>query len=205
MPESVTDRPTNDFEHVFLLAKSDRYFYDADAVREESITCDARSPHGRGQSSIGGRPASGAREHRVRDLSAAATRNKRAVWTINPKPYKGAHFATMPPELAETCIKAGSSEKGCCPTCGMPWVREGEGWKPSCKCPEHEPVPCIVLDPFAGSGTTPATAKWLGRDYVGIELNPKYLGLIEERLRPAQDYQSQRDAFDLAMALPQEE
>jgi site-specific DNA-methyltransferase (adenine-specific) len=186
MPESVTDRCTKAHEYVFLLAKQADYFFDAEAIKEPS--------------EIG-------------------SRNRRSVWRIATKPYAGAHFATMPPELAETCIKAGSSERGRCPHCGSPWARvtkrtkllrprpadyvkrtgaagtgnscansvagvavETLGWQQSCKCEPHEPVPCVVLDPFAGSGTTLAVAKVLGRDSVGIELNPEYVALAQERI-----------------------
>jgi site-specific DNA-methyltransferase (adenine-specific) len=189
MPESVTDRCTKAHEYVFLLAKQADYFFDAEAIKEPS--------------EIG-------------------SRNRRSVWRIATKPYAGAHFATMPPELAETCIKAGSSERGRCPHCGSPWARvtkrtkllrprpadyvkrtgaagtgnscantvagvavETLGWRQSCKCEPHEPVPCVVLDPFAGSGTTLAVAKVLGRDSVGIELNPEYIALAEERIAQA--------------------
>ncbi len=131
-------------------------------------------------------------------------RNKRSVWNINPKPYPEAHFATFPEELPEICIKAGTSEKGCCPTCKAPWDRDGEGWKPTCQCPQHEPEPCVVLDPFAGSGTTLAVACWLRRRYVGVELNPKYAKLIEKRLRQPEAEESQRAAFDLMMTMDED-
>lgn len=230
-PESVTDRPTRSHEYVFLLTKSREYFYDHVAVREPFTSADEHSKrkvvyssHGNGETSRGrgsghnmlGSPENG--------------RNRRTVWTINPKPYRGAHFATMPPALAELCIKAGSSEKGCCPTCGAPWerveetvrgapgtryrsmqpydtsenygtgggnsglgefakkVREGShykattGWSPTCDCPEHEPVPCVTLDPFSGSGTTGYVSNRLGRNYVGTDLNTEYLPLAEARL-----------------------
>lgn len=165
MPESVTDRPTKAHEYVFLLAKSERYFYDADAVREpESASSTARYAYA-GQDG---------RINKAGDYAAAAAgadrgivngrlknprvptdgkRNARSVWTITPKPYHGAHFATMPPDLARTCILAGS--------------RPGD----------------IVLDPFSGSGTTGLVAHELGRRYVGVELNPAYIELTRERLR----------------------
>lgn len=96
MPESVTDRPTKAHEYIFLLTKSKRYFYDVDAVREELNGKTGYNPTGR---------------------------NKRTVWTIATTPYPGAHFATWPPNLVETMIKAGSSEHGVCPHCGAPWRR----------------------------------------------------------------------------------
>lgn len=153
MPESVTDRPTKAHEYVFLLAKSERYFYDTDAVREP----DSGQPAGNG---FVGRQGGSVRVGPISGGGGTAApwqpgtgRNKRSVWTITPKPYRGAHFATMPPDLARTCILAGS--------------RPGD----------------VVLDPFNGAGTTGLVACELGRRYVGVELNPAYIELTRERLR----------------------
>lgn len=123
MPESVTDRPTKSHEHLFLLAKAERYYYDADAVREADVGAlrprtfvgngkrpDERKAEGSG-GCAGGNPAG---------------RNLRDVWTIPTAPFPGAHFATFPQALVEPCIKAGTSEHGCCSKCGAPWVRERE-------------------------------------------------------------------------------
>lgn len=162
--------------------------------------------------------------------STGTHRNKRSVWSINTKPYKGAHFATFPTTLVEPCIKAGTSERGCCGLCGSPYVRlieKGEpilqeesasgadqhdfqigqvrgsrmengttlkqvvptitvGWERSCLCETDKVVPCTVLDPFAGSGTTMAVAKSLGRYSVGCELNPEYAQLLEKRIGEVQ-------------------
>jgi len=119
MPESVTDRPTKSHEYVFLLAKSRRYFVDRDGMNEP-VQSD-RSPSRKAKMSGAGRadlrpsgtPYDGTESHR----------NMRTVWIITSKPYRAAHFATMPPELAERCIRAGTSERGVCPACGHPWVR----------------------------------------------------------------------------------
>ena len=130
MPESVHDRPTRSHEYVFLFAHPDsggRYFYDQDAIREpvvctrkpgQKIT-DTRETYGLG----GGNTGLNDLMARYHDGDAPTHRNKRSVWSINPKPYPGAHFATWPPELVEIMIKAGSSEKGCCTTCRAPWMR----------------------------------------------------------------------------------
>lgn len=160
MPESVTDRCTKAHEYVFLLTKSARYFYDAQAVSEPNsenshVTRkdNALSPI-RGeylqQPNNGGQTGLGAKDY------TTGGRNRRSVWTITTKPYSGAHFATMPPDLAELCILAGS------------------------------PVGGVVLDPFAGSGTTLAVAVGNGRLGVGIELNAQYHELARRRLERVQ-------------------
>ena len=135
------------------------------------------------------------------------TRNIRNVWTIATAPYSEAHFATFPPALIEPCIKAGTSEKGCCAGCGAPWVRdlgdryrtEGRGagngfarpqrpkgretigWSPSCAC-AAKTVPCVVLDCFGGAGTTGLVADRLGRNAILIELNPEYAEMAKRRI-----------------------
>jgi DNA modification methylase len=128
MPESVEDRPTRSHEYVFLLSKSSRYFYDATAVREDDKGQDhPRSVLG-GQPSLepsGGllAPHSGLRTVDGRD---GMGRNLRSVWWLATAPFPLAHFATFPPALVEPCIKAGTSEKGCCAECGAPWERTTE-------------------------------------------------------------------------------
>jgi len=151
MPESVTDRPTKAHEYIFLLAKSERYWYDAEAIAEQSVYPDddrkARSANGQKRMPTeiiaGIRPGS----------QTYPTRNRRSVWTVATKPFKGAHFATFPPDLIRPCILAG------CPVGGT------------------------VLDPFFGAGTTGLVAKQEGRDYIGIELNPAYAEMARERIR----------------------
>jgi DNA modification methylase len=138
MPESVTDRPTKAHEYVFLLSKSEKYFYDNEAVKEPV----AESTIGRGKVTFGGakgRAYTPSKEDpnyrngseqwgRVFDYTESCKngRNRRSVWNIPTKPYSGAHFATFPLDLIDPCIKAGTSEKGCCPECGAPWVRDTE-------------------------------------------------------------------------------
>jgi|KBSMisStandDraft_5_1062788.scaffolds.fasta_scaffold48262_3 DNA modification methylase len=218
MPESVGDRPTSAHEHVFLLAKSARYFYDADAVREVSIS---DHPSGNGykrDARLSYTDKNGARgndEH----WQMQTNRNLRNVWTIATAPYSEAHFATFPPALAERCVRAGTSERGCCAACGAPWGRqlsdktltpahggarrkttdaewkdgwEGiprmtvstttTGWAASCAC-DAGIVPCTVLDPFAGAGTSLLVSDRLQRDAIGIELNPAYTEMAMARCR----------------------
>lgn len=226
MPESVTDRPTSAHEYIFLLTKAPRYFYDADAVREPAL--------GTGGNGSWGTRGDAKRAPDKRDdlptesCPYKADRNLRDVWSIPSEPFPGAHFATFPTRLVEPCIKAGTSERGCCPACGAPWVREVErertfesgsgragnmpvgkhganlqgggetldirrgptlhtrttGWSPSCDCDViDEPVPCTVLDPFGGSGTTALVANRLQRDGLLCELNPEYAAMAAARIR----------------------
>jgi DNA modification methylase len=156
MPESVRDRCTKAHEYVFLLTKSERYFYDADAVSEASV--DAGSFWPRTKRSPDKREGDRFFATKVGNHAEGKTyptRNRRSVWTITTKPYRGAHFAVMPADLVEPCIKAGCPEGG------------------------------TVLDPFAGSGTTLAVAAELGRNGIGCELNPEYIALAERRIKDA--------------------
>ena len=139
MPESVTDRPTRSHEYIFLLTKSARYFYDADAVKEKAnyptgpnAPDKIKSPYAQGlrkyytSKMAGG--GSGIKGHSGAYKPDGTpiytdTRNKRSVWTITTQPFPEAHFATFPEEIPRTCILAGTSEKGCCPECGSPWKR----------------------------------------------------------------------------------
>jgi len=172
MPEAVKDRPTKAHEYIFLLTKEAHYYYDHEAIFEPFVS-----------------------------LEEGKGRNKRSVWNINPKPYKGAHFAVFPEAIPALCIQAGTSEGGACSKCGTPWER-GQveyTWKPGCSCDPSGTVPCIVLDPFSGSGTTLAVAAGLRRSYLGIELNPAYHKLIQERLAGPLLSGEQQDVFDELM------
>ena len=161
MPESVTDRCTKAHEYVFLFAKSERYFYDAEAVSEAtSARTLERDKYTRGGNAKAvGVFSTGVRKdnNEARHITHSSTRNRRSVWTISTKPYSGAHFAVMPPDLVEPCIKAGCPEGG------------------------------TVLDPFAGSGTTLAVAAEQGRNAIGCELNPEYIALAKKRIREARE------------------
>ena len=129
MPESVTDRPTKAHEYLFLLTKSPRYFYDADAVREPDVTRPERAISDGIviAATVPGQTSSRTAWHRRRDgRGSDAGRNLRTVWTIATQPYPGAHFATFPEALVEPCMKAGTSERGVCPECGAPWVRQAD-------------------------------------------------------------------------------
>lgn len=148
MPEPVKDRCTRSHEYLFMLTKQERYFYDAEAIREGAVQPDrVRSDQ------IGGLKGTEVHHSPGGVFEGGTTRNRRSVWTVNPRPYDGAHFAVMPPMLVEPCVLAGS--------------REGD----------------TVLDPFGGSGTVGMVSRWLGRDAVLCELNPEYVKLIEERVQ----------------------
>ena len=185
MPEGVTDRPTKSHEYVFLLAKQERYFYDADAVKETAtgglpgnVSHGKYSDHLKSDRDGEHRTKNGlnAYAERVRRTSDSEnvshvpgtsehsgihrkgspreplSRNVRSVWSIPTQPFHGSHFATMPPALAERCIKAGS--------------RFGD----------------LVVDPFNGSGTSGMKARELGRSYIGVDLSQDYLNIAEERI-----------------------
>jgi len=152
MPESVRDRCTKAHEYIFLFSKNKKYFYDNEAIKEPAKDWGTRDRtngkyHNKG---TGLQPHSGL-------TKSYAKKNKRSVWSVTKKPYKGAHFAVFPPELIEPCILAGS-EKG-----------------------------DTILDPFMGSGTTAMVAKKLDRHYIGCELHENYGNLIQERVLPYED------------------
>jgi DNA modification methylase len=260
MPESVTDRPTKSHEYIFLLTKSERYFYDAEAVLEECslntharLAQDVQNQIGSTRANGGGKTngnmkavsrkvagsGDGIKNNESFDAAMAIMplrRNKRSVWSVPTFSYKEAHFATFPPDLITPCILAGTSAAGACRECGAPvervleipkapridraapkskledndsmaaacrksgdymngpelkaWREEHPvrtvAWKMTCDCVDAVPgkfAPCVVLDPFGGSGTTGEVALLLGRSAVLIELNPDYVKLIEQRCR----------------------
>lgn len=120
MPESVTDRPTKAHEYIFLFSKSSKYFYDNEAIKEPVVTLDTsiRDRDAGKMNNTPGRTRMGGLK-----TNNYATKNKRSVWTVTTKPYKGAHFATFPPDLIEPMVLAGTSEYGCCKNCGNPYKR----------------------------------------------------------------------------------
>lgn len=180
MPESVTDRPTKAHEYIFLLTKSDKYYYDADAIKTiaKNPEDDARriGKQSWGNKNTPDQLRNGIRPRKSGNLERkpgsergcpsdstsnvcgsvpweGMKANKRSVWTVPTKPFAEAHFATFPPELITDCIKAGCPEGG------------------------------IVLDPFMGAGTTALVSAKLNRNYIGIELNPSYIEISEKRLQ----------------------
>ncbi len=171
MPESVTDRCTKSHEYIFLLSKSAKYYYDHEAIKTESKdpqdnlrriedqTWDNKNTPDKLRNGFRPRATFGNRGgilnglHSGNEYFGLEKANKRSVWTVNTMPYKEAHFATFPEDLIVDCIKAG------CPIDG------------------------VVLDPFSGAGTTALVSAKLGRNYIGIELNPQYVALSEKRLR----------------------
>ena len=154
MPESVRDRPTSCHEKIWLITKSSKYTYDSEAIKESSVDPESYSGRRkRNQSSEEHFFSTG--HHGTTKLAEGTTyekRNKRNVWTVTTKSFRGAHFATFPPDLIEPCIKAGCPEGG------------------------------TVLDPFGGSGTTALVADRLGRNSILIELNPKYVKMMKKRM-----------------------
>lgn len=181
MPESVTDRPTKAHEYLFLLSKSTKYFYDADAIKERAIYFDddrqsmanekrngirpiykdARSYDGKYSDKQRGHVRRHAGfndrwDNMTKQEQCSAMRNKRSVWTVPTKPFSGAHFATFPEKLITPCILAGCPEGG------------------------------VVLDPFGGSGTSGIVAVNNGRKAILIELNPSYVDMASRRIEDAQ-------------------
>lgn len=232
MPESVTDRCTKAHEYIFLLTKSAKYYYDADAIREPANYDGRKDTVMKG----GGKYAEvefspmnpqGHERWPYKNKNGVPVRNKRSVWTVATKPYSEAHFATFPPDLIKPCILAGCP-KEICKKCGkarerivkktggsigQSWHNHendlvagmsqqgksqlekageeysrktiGIGWT-DCGC-ETFYEPGIVLDPFMGSGTTAIVAYENRRNYIGIELNPEYIAMAEERIKQAKE------------------
>jgi DNA modification methylase len=159
MPESVQDRCTKAHEYIFLLSKSQKYYYDSKSIAEPHKDISLQRWGGGGEDTTNTKYDKETPQTSVGNLRNGSNplrdggANKRSVWTVTTKPYEGAHFAVFPSDLIEPCILAGA------------------------------PVGGVVLDPFMGSGTTAQVAQNLGRKYLGCELNPDYKPLQEKRLR----------------------
>jgi hypothetical protein len=251
MPESVTDRPASAIEYLFMFARSERYFWDAEAIRQEHAptTTNRRWVDGKAYGHVehqdgSGQIASGGfgttqRKHDQSRIVNPAGRSYRnsdpffATWQglmldeagdplaliVNPQPNPLAHFASFSPKLVEPFVRAATSQVGACPACRAPWRRVVErerlipappsgwrengkrwnqaadtssvggrttthasGWAPSCSHDAGDPVPCVVLDPFAGSGTSGLVSERLGRDSILIELSPTYAEMARGRI-----------------------
>jgi len=147
MPESVKDRFTVDFEYIYFFTKSKKYYFNQIKEPTQAKVIEKRMFEERRENYDG--------KYSHIQPKRTMSRNKRTVWSINTKPFKDAHFAVFPPDIPETCIKAG------CPSDG------------------------IVLDPFLGSGTTAIVAEQLGREWIGIELKREYCELVKKRFKDA--------------------
>lgn len=183
MTSPADDRCTNAHEKVFMLAKRERYFVDMDAVRSRSTSDEHGIRYGQYEP-----PANGGNPDRVdrgrgRFLSDPLGANLRNVWTIATAAYRGDHHAVMPLELARRCIRIGTSDAGCCATCGAPRRRQPGFFEPGCSC-NAPTMPSLVADPFLGTGTTAEAAESFGmRMWTGYELNARYHELLSDRTR----------------------
>lgn len=155
MPESVTDRCTKAHEYIFLLSKSQKYYYDAEAIKEKSIWYGTDNRSDKGNIIYEGKREKGESNKNGQHsfVTIDETRNKRSVWQVPTKPFKYAHFATFPEDLITPCVLAG------CPKGGL------------------------IYDPFMGAGTTAKVAIMHDRDYIGSELNPEYIEIANKRIR----------------------
>lgn len=182
MPDgSARDRFTVASESVFLFSKKSRYYFDWWAVREKAI---GNRWGGKNRGNIEKYKGEYRGLGRMRDMQPEM-RMRRNVWSIPTRGSEIPHYAMYPEDLVIPCVRAGTSEKGCCPICGAPIERilvddNTAGWKPTCKHEVSSPVPCRVLDPFSGGGTTGIVSVRAGCDYTGIELCEKYAKISKE-------------------------
>lgn len=243
-PESATDRCTRTHEYVFMLTKSDRYFFDNEAIKEP-VTGNAHR-RGKGVNPKArqfGRNSKFNVSHTLNDSHAPRNRqnesfstsiseglvemrNKRTIWRTAVAKFHGEHYASYPEELVEPCILSGTSEAGACAICGKPykrivekvalvptghgtsnkgaaviekyrgekstehscfttgmvWHKKTVGFEKQCPCDCYETKPCVVLDPFSGTGTTGLVAAKHGRDYIGIDIKPEYKAMAQKRI-----------------------
>lgn len=179
MPESVRDRCTKAHEYVFLLSKGPRYYFDAEAMKEPAVggqSGKAATFKREGSKREQAIPGQGYGTHRPDREDVAYNgemRNRRSVWSVATRPYKGAHFAVFPPDLIEPCILAGCPEGG------------------------------TVLDPFGGSGTTAGVAVAHGRNAILCELNPEYAALVPERVESIRQYYAKKRRDELLNKIKQ--
>ena len=154
MPESIRDRCTKAHEYIFLLSKGPKYFFDHGAIKEPMAASSLPRLKQNIADQVGTTRANGGAKTNgnMKAVGNGETRNRRSVWTVTTKPFKGAHFATFPPDLIEPCILAGSPPGG------------------------------VVLDPFGGSGTTAGVAIKHGRSAILCELNPEYVDMMDHRI-----------------------
>jgi DNA modification methylase len=200
VPTSVTDRLATKHEVIYLLTRSTNYYFDLNAIRQPHVTrprksesrrpptrTDQRRPAHLGPNSDG--DAGLAALHRAGLPGHPLGKNPGDVWSLSVSGYRGAHFATFPQHLVERILLAGCPERRCT-VCRQPWHRPLErrgttarrlALTPTCNC-NAPSEPGLVLDPFIGSGTTGLVAKRLGRDWLGVELNPTFIGMAGERL-----------------------
>lgn len=203
-------RCTTAHEYLFLLTKSNRYFWDGEASKEKAVGRTPGKNHAGYEAGVIDN-----RYCRLWRINAVSFRNPRSVWTLSTEPTKVLHFATFPSELVRRCLASAPTKV--CTTCGAPWapvvesqrvptrpgtnhkahdatgmenldplrhvaVSQCNGYRQTCNCPPHQPTGGTVLDPFAGIGTTGQTARQLGMDFVGIDLNAEYLEHAKVRI-----------------------
>lgn len=188
MPTSVADRLNTTYEVVYFLVRSPRYFFDLHAIREPHRSQGGRSgksstaqPKWAGPLASTRKGLSGPRQGPGHPLG----KNPGDVWRISTAGFRGPHFAAFPPKLVERPLVATCPAR-VCSRCETPWrtnavMRERPRLAPGCTC-AAETVPGVVLDPFFGTGTVGAVAKALGRDWLGVELNPNFVELAKQRL-----------------------
>lgn len=201
VPSSVRDRLTSSWEYIYVFAKQPCYFFDLDAIRVPHTSAPAKRH--RLTASVRGREAwRGPNSATASGLAALKAhglvghplgKNPSDSWTIAASNYRGSHHATFPVELARRAVQAGCPEQRC-RRCCAPWrrslLRSSDGTarrsalQPSCRC-APDPETGLVLDPFMGAGTTAVAAEQLGRDWLGIELNPAFAAEARTRLRAA--------------------
>jgi len=175
MPESVRDRCTKAHEYIFLLTKNKKYYYDNEAIKEDTAESSKSRLKQDVKNQVGSDRVPFKTNGTMKAVGKSDKRNKRSVWTITTKPFRGAHFAVFPPALITPCILAG------CPKGG------------------------VVLDPFNGSGTTGEVAHAAGRKYIGVELTAEYCDITLDRWRKHRVGQDMTEGLDLFTEPPQYE